>query len=340
MSLLTDTVHVWRSADGLHHLSWDLAESDTVVDVQVLTSGDAAILTRHSDAADGIRASIAGLCPLTRHRFRISDDRGTAVNVAARGMGFEGATNFRDFGGYPTHSGGTVGWGHFYRSGNLSALSATDIDYLSALNIDLVCDFRREDEQRRDPSRLPASGHPPRVLSLPITPGSQASALYGDAASLDGRDAMFSFMVEINREFVRTQSERFAQMFAAILEHQPRGLILHCAAGKDRTGFAAALILAALGVSEELILQDYLLTRHYFDPWRELPRVRAKYSVDHLDDEALLPMLGVDEAYLGAAHAAIAEGYGSMDTYLRQCLGVGDTERRALATRYLESQSR
>lgn len=256
MPLLTETVHVWRSANGMHHLAWDVAAPDGFVDVDVLTAEEPATLIRHSIGEGGACASIAGLCPLTRHRFRVSDDSGTVVDVAARGMGLEGADNFRDFGGYPTLSGRSVGWGHFYRSGNLSALSQAAVDYMARLNIDLVCDFRREDEQRRDPSRLPASDRPPRVLSLPITPGSQASALYSDAASLDGRDAMFAFMVDINSEFVRAQSERFAQMFAAILEQRPRGLIIHCAAGKDRTGFGAALILAALGVSEKLILRD------------------------------------------------------------------------------------
>ena len=337
MSLLTDTVHAWRSADGTHYLAWDVAATDTLVDVEVMTAVQPATVIRHAGDSAPVRASVPGLCPLTRHRFRVSDARGNDITVATRGMGFEGAANFRDFGGYPTESGGIVGWGRFYRSGNLSGLSAADIDHLARLDIDLVCDFRREDEQIRDPSRLPLSGGQPRVLSVPITPGSQSSALYGDAATLDGREAMFAFMVDINREFVYSQSERFAQMFAAILQDRPRSLVIHCAAGKDRTGFGAALILAALGVSETLILRDYLLTRQYFDPWRELPRVRAKYRVDHLDDDALLPMLGVDEAYLNAAFTAIDEGYGSMSEYLNKCLGVGDAERRALASLYLEN---
>lgn len=336
MPLLTDTVHAWRVADGTHYVAWELSESGAAVEVEVLTAREpAAAVRRHLPATGDAHISISGLCPLTRHRFRVSDSRGNGVTVATRGMGFEGAGNFRDFGGYPTRSGRAVGWGHFYRSGNLSALSRVDVEHLARLGIELVCDLRREDEQVSDPSRLPSSGRRPRVLSLPITPGSQASALYGDAASLDGRDAMFAFMVDINREFVHSQSERFAEMFAAILNDRPRSLLVHCAAGKDRTGFGVALILAALGVPEELILRDYLLTRQYFDPQRELPRVRAKYRVDHLDDHALLPMLSVDEAYLRAAFAAIDEGYGSMDAYLEGALGVGSAERRALAALYL-----
>lgn len=335
MSLLTDTVHAWRSANGMHYLAWDLAAPEAVVDVEVLTTDGPVSMAWQPVEAGHARVGIAGLCALTRHRFRVSDHSGNCTVVATRGMGFEGAGNFRDFGGYRTRAGGAVGWGHFYRSGNLSGLSPADVDYLERLGIDLVCDFRREDEQARDPSRLPSSVRQPRVLSLPITPGSQASALYGDASALDGRAAMFQFMVDINREFVHSQSERFAQMFAAILEERPRSLVVHCAAGKDRTGFGVAMILAALGVSEALILRDYLLTRQYFDPWRELPRVRAKYRVDHLDDDALLPMLGVDEAYLKAAFAAINEAHGNVDAYLEKCLGVGDAERRALESLYL-----
>ncbi|MEQ8514050.1 MAG: tyrosine-protein phosphatase, partial [Chromatocurvus sp.] len=158
MSLLTDTVHAWRSADGTHYLTWDLAASDTVVDVEVLTAEQPATVSRPPEEAAGTRACVAGLCPLTRHRFRVSDNRGNGITVSTRGMGFEGADNFRDFGGYPTRSGRTVGWGYFYRSGNLSVLSAADVDYLARLDIALICDFRREDEQVSDPSRLPLSG--------------------------------------------------------------------------------------------------------------------------------------------------------------------------------------
>ena len=336
MPLLTHTVHAWRGPDGKHFLGWEQDASGVAVDVEVLTSSETAALTWHASDAGPARVSIHGLCPETRHRFRVSDDLGNDITVAARGMGLEGARNFRDFGGYPTRSGRKVGWGHFYRSGSLSTLSSGDVKMLARLDIELVCDLRREDEQTRDPSRLPCHERPARVLSLPITPGSQASALYDDARSLDSRNAMFAFMVQINREFVHSQSEHFARMFAAILEERPRSLLVHCAAGKDRTGFAAALILAALGVPEDLILRDYLLTRHYFDPWQELPRVRANYRVDHLVDESLLPMLAVDEAYLRAAFAAIDESHGGMPYYLHKCLGIGGAERRALAALYLE----
>lgn len=335
MTLLTDSVHAWRHADGTHYLAWDVADPETRVDVRVLTAGEPVAIERDAATEAGAHVRIEGLCPLTRHRFRLADDRGNAINLAARGVGLEGAGNFRDFGGYRTQSGRSVGWGHLYRSGNLSRLSGADLEQLARLNIELICDFRREDEQSRDPTRLPGLDRQPRILSLPVTPGSQASALYGDTATLDGREAMFSFMVDINREFVHSQSDRFAEMFSAILDLRPQGLVVHCAAGKDRTGFGAGLVLAALGVPEELILRDYLLTRHYFDPWRELPRVRAKYPVSHLDDEALLPMLSVDEAYLGAAFAAIVEVYGSIDRYLTIRMGVGDAERRALAGLYL-----
>jgi protein-tyrosine phosphatase len=335
VALLTDTVHAWRSADGRHHLSWEVAEAGVEVSVRVLSDPDTPALRETTADAGPARISLPALAPNTRHRFQVSDGLGNDVTVATRGLGFAGTDNFRDFGGYPTHSGKTVAWGRLFRSGALSGLTDEDVARLSELGIALVCDFRRRGEQKREPSRLPGAPHTPRVVSLPMSPGSQASAIYSEIAT-SGREGMIEFMVAINREFALAQHERFAEMFAAILEDRPRGLLIHCAAGKDRTGFAAALILAALGVPQSMILRDYLLTREYYNPWHELPRVRERFGVQGLSEEVLVPMLDVDAAYLGAALGAITDQFGGMDAYLESQLGVGEAERRELAALYLE----
>ena len=102
----------------------------------------------------------------TRHYFRLRDQHGNEALVPERRLGLEGTPNFRDFGGYETEQGSRVKWGKLYRSGQLSALTDSDLELLDALDIDLVCDFRRPDEQESEPSRLP-SRRPPRVASLP-----------------------------------------------------------------------------------------------------------------------------------------------------------------------------
>ncbi|MHA7814834.1 MAG: tyrosine-protein phosphatase [Pseudohaliea sp.] len=335
MPLKPDSVHIWRTPDGHHYLHWETSDPSTAVDVEPLdtAAAGAAEASALPPGSPG-RVRVSGLAAARRHFFRLRDSHGTEVVAPARGLGLPGGVNFRDFGGYRAADGRRVRWGYLFRSGNLSRLTDEAQHMFAGLAIDVVCDFRREDEQASDPSRLPKDT---RRINLAITPGSQGSALYGARHRLTGAGSMAEAMRDINREFVRSQSDRYAALFGHLLEPGNERVLVHCAAGKDRTGFAAALVLFALGVPRETVLHDYLLTRHYFDPVRELSRVREKYDMHHLEDEALLPMLQVDESYLGAALAAIGENYGSVEAYLDKALGVGPAERAALAARYLES---
>jgi len=110
--------------------------------------------------------------------------------------------------------------------------------------------------------------------------------------------------------------------------------LVHCAVGKDRTGFAAAIILLALGVSRETVLFDYMLTRHYLLPGREVDRLSQKYGLN-IEANSILPMLEVYPEYLQAALGAIDEHYPNMEVYLDQHLGVDETARAELRGRYL-----
>ncbi len=331
MPLDPDSVHIWRTPNGHYFLHWETSDPATAVELEPL---DATGAEYHElPAGSPGRVRVSGLPASRRHFFRLRDSHGSEVIAPARGLGLPGAVNFRDFGGYRSADGRRVRWGCLFRSGNLSRLTGAAQAQFRALDIDVVCDFRREDEQTSDPSRLPAGT---RRVNLAITPGSQGSALYDSRHRLTGAEAMAEAMRDINREFVRSQSDRYAHLFGHLLAPENERCLVHCAAGKDRTGFAAAVVLLALGVSRETVLADYLLTRHYFDPTGELERVREKYAMHHLADEALLPMLQVDESYLGAALAAIDEDYGGVEQYLEVALGVGPAERAALAARYLE----
>lgn len=251
--------------------------------------------------------------------------------VNKRRLDMQGTPNFRDFGGYSSSSGQRVKWGYLYRSGQLSLLSAGDVDLLGSLELDLVFDFRRTDEQQQEPSKLPDS-NPPKVLSMPITPGSNAG--FFEQNDTD-KAVMFEFMVDINRDFAEAQTTTYARMFAEILEVDEARLLVHCAAGKDRTGFAAAMILMALGVPRDVVMNDYMLTAEFFSPHQEMDRLRAKYQMD-LEAEAILPMLQVHEDYLSAALTSIDSRYSSVEEYLAEELGVGERERAELRGRYLD----
>lgn len=331
--LKSDAVHVWRDAGGDYHVEWEASHPDMEVSVEPVSGG--AVEARE----DGPGFRVRGLPHGDRHFFVLRDQHGNEVLAGERRLGLQGTPNFRDFGGYHNADGKRVKWGYLFRSGQLSTLSDEDVDLLASLELDLICDFRREEEQASDPSRLPER-RSPRVASLPIIPGSNARFFEEadqNGGKLDfGREAMFDFMVEINRDFAEGQVETYARMFREILALEDARFLVHCAAGKDRTGFAAALVLLALGVPREVVMRDYMLTARYFSPDAEMTRLQSKYGMEHVNSDAVRPMLEVHEDYLSRGLSSIEQNYGSVERYLREALAVGSAELAELRARYLD----
>ena len=329
--LISDAVHIWRESDGDYHIEWQASHPDTRVTVEPLAASGA-VEVHYSENSE--HACLSGLAPASRHYFRLRDQHGTEVLATERKFGMQGTPNFRDFGGYRTADGRQIKWGFLFRSGQLSGLSDQDVDLLASLELDLVCDFRRLEEQQTDPSRLPEQRRP-RIASLPIIPGSNSRFFEEGGDQLADRDAMFNFMVEINRDFAEAQTATYARMFSEILELDDARFLVHCAAGKDRTGFAVALIQLALGVPRDVVMRDYMLTGHFFDPLREIGRLKVKYQLEQMDTESIMPMLEVHEDYLTRALQVIDQQYASVEAYLEEALGVGPAELARLRDRYL-----
>lgn len=256
-----------------------------------------------------------------------------AVRVdAKRHLGLSGSPNFRDAGGYVC-DGGVMAWGRVFRSGHLAALSESDQERLATLKLNMVVDLRRTDEREMEPSWLPDAV---TVVSANITPGSQSSAIYANPSALDGAKHMYDFMCDINREFVESQTDVFKDVFAQLLSSDAQRVLFHCSAGKDRTGFAVAVLQLALGVARSNIEQDYLLSRHYYLPEAQIARVRQKYPVAHLSDADLRPMMQTELDYLHAGLSAMARSHGDADRYLTEGLGLGEQERRELRRRFVD----
>lgn len=252
---------------------------------------------------------------------------------ARRYLDFEGTPNFRDYGGYQTQDGRTIKWRQLFRSGQLSTLSDRDLDSFTALGIRLVFDFRRSEESRADPSMFPEDSRP-IVVELPINPGSTVNFFEALAGGQVSAEEMAEFMRSINREFVLERADVYREMFQHLLDHDQGASLVHCAAGKDRTGFAVAMMLASLGVSRETILADYMLTARYFNIDNEIQRISQKYHWPG-DANAIRPMLEAREDYLQSAFAAIDERYSSIEDYLSDVLGLGVAERDHLRNQYL-----
>ena len=176
-----------------------------------------------------------------RHYFYLESACGESLVLAERQLSLEGTPNFRDLGGYETTSGARLRWGKLYRSGKLSELTDEDKHRVHRLGLTLICDFRQMLEQELQPTVLHADSlH--QLVSLPVTPGSRSSFMESLHRGVLQVDDAHGFMQEINRDFVSNQMPQYAEMFQLLLtEDEP--ILIHCASGKDRTGFGSALIL-------------------------------------------------------------------------------------------------
>lgn len=254
--------------------------------------------------------------------------------LLSRQIPLEGSSNCRDLGGYIGADHKTVRWRRLLRSGHWSDLSPADLSYISDIDIALLCDFRSEEEQRRQPPKLPKQLNI-NVMSLPIKPGSSKSFLdqFNERLSKGTEQDAHQIMCEVNRELVLKHSAQYQRMFELILQQKEGAMVINCTAGKDRTGLGAALILLALGVSEKTVVQDYLktqiFTKNHNRKWAE------RYIKDHGISEILIKsMLTVRPEYIESAFTAIREQHDTVENYIMY-LGVDQNASQELRARFL-----
>jgi protein-tyrosine phosphatase len=242
----------------------------------------------------------------------------------ARHFNLAGASNFRDLGGYPGKDGRAVRWRQIFRSNHLGHLTEADVDVLRGLGLKSAFDLRGKDERAAAVCAFDAIA----VHSLPIEPTVVAALrtrLAGRPLSpTDGLEVMR----DSYRDYVRHNTPRFRALFAHLMEDRAP-LVIHCTAGKDRTGFACALILHTLGVSDDLIAEDYLLTNQFYR--------RDPSASSDLPEDVRQVLGSVEVSFLAAAFDAIRADYGDLQGYLSDGLGLGAGERARLQARYLES---
>jgi protein-tyrosine phosphatase len=243
----------------------------------------------------------------------------------ARHLNLSGASNFRDLGGYPTKDWRTVRWRQIFRSNHLGHLTGDDAAIVRALGVKSAFDFRGTAERAEALCGLPEI----TVHSLPVEPTVVAAlrAIAATGTPLSTNHAA-DVMRDSYRSYVQQNTPRYRTLFAHLLQDSAP-LVIHCTAGKDRTGFACALILHTLGVSEDVISEDYLLTNRFYR--------RDPNSGSDLPDDVKQVLGSVQTSFLGAAFEAIDADYGDLETYLLKGLGVGAAERAALTARYLQS---
>jgi len=259
-----------------------------------------------------------------------------------RHIALTGQPNFRDLGGYATTDGRHVKWRAVYRSGELSQLSEDDVGKLGALGIKSVVDLRSPEEvSARGEGRLPPGA---RLVPLPIASSDLFAKLIPMFLKGDFSQVPPDLLDRVNRMLVRDFTAQYAGLLAALSDPTNRPLVFHCTQGKDRAGFGAAMVLSALGVPWDTVVEDYLLSNHFRkeenDKMLEMIR-RFASSLGGPDGEEIAfsrveGLLYVKEQSLQAAHAEIIERHGSVAAFLTEGLGCSQAELEHLRDELLE----
>ena len=233
--------------------------------------------------------------PTRRHYYTLLFNDKYRVRVATRNVNVPGVQNFRDLGGYPVYARHKqVRWGVLYRSAQIDLTQPATLDKLNNLGIRTLIDLRDTAEYPRTTDSLPGQ---PRVVHIPIHAGNLADILAGiDRESIQS-DTVYRIVERINRHIVAVHASDFRRMFDTLLDEDNYPAVICCTTGKGRTGIAAALILSALGVNEDDIMDDYRLSNRYFD-------IPAKDEVERT--------------------------YGSVDDYLHRAIGLEKEELKQL----------
>lgn len=248
------------------------------------------------------------------------------VDDSRRLVTFESVHNFRDLGGYELGDGRTIGWGRLFRADGLYRLTDDDLDIMDAIGIRTVIDLRSSGEVD-DHGRYPVEKHPVAFHHLPII---DATWMQDEIpAFTDDERGGIDFLVWAYRDMLAKGADRFAHAIRLLTLPQAAPAVFHCAAGKDRTGIMAALILAGLGVDEDVVAADYGLTA------AAMERMRAWVLKNHPE---MAGQMGETPSFMLAARPEairqimldLRTEHGSVRDYL-SAIGVGTASLEALA---------
>ncbi|MBV8188550.1 MAG: tyrosine-protein phosphatase [Alphaproteobacteria bacterium] len=238
----------------------------------------------------------------------------------------EGGSNFRDLGGYRTSSGQTVRRGAVFRSAHLGGLTDQDRAALARLGVRTIVDLRGVNEAAETPHAV--EGIECRIVGAHIEP--QMGDKIRNAID-DGRATphlMMQFLQDHYRDYPRRCAPGFRTLFTTLSDGAHRPLVFHCTAGKDRTGFASALLLTLLGVPWETVVEDYLHTNQVWTGHV------GRYPELDLDTRAAI--IEARQPYLEAAFEVVHAEHGGPEGFAERALGLDEMSRERLRAELLE----
>lgn len=244
-----------------------------------------------------------------------------------------GTNNTRDLGGYTNMDNKVIKNNIIFRSDKLSELTKDDIKTIQNLGIKTIIDFRSFKEKEQEPNIIPNNM---MYIEMPINADKNIREDINNIVSGEFNKDIGKYLIEANEDFVNKHSHIFSGFLRIVLNSE-EPLLFHCTAGKDRTGFAAYLILHILGVSDKLKLEDYLMTniciKESLD--KQIVHCSKLLKIDENKANMLRPLLIVSEDYINKALETINKKYGNIDNYIKNILNIDDSMITAFRKRMI-----
>ncbi|MCH9674103.1 MAG: tyrosine-protein phosphatase [Gammaproteobacteria bacterium] len=238
----------------------------------------------------------------------------------------DGPTNFRDLGGYRTNDGRRLKYGRVFRADALSKMTARDNAKLVELGVRAIFDLRYTAEREREATAIDAGSNVAiHAVGLAVRP--DPSFLDSFEVDVTDRESARTHLLTSYAQYPHLYTDAVARVVSFILEYEGQA-VFHCTAGKDRTGFVAAMLLSALDVPRETIYEDYLHTNNFWDSSDRVP--------DHVPWEVIEPLYTAHREYLATTFDEIDMHFGSVENYLEKEIKLSASDRRRLHENLLE----
>ena len=263
--------------------------------------------------------------PSQRYYYLMVFNNKYRIKVATRNINIPGIQNFRDLGGYESaDTGKSLRWGMIYRSAQIDSIPPCSRQELKNMGIRTIIDLRSESERHNYPQ---LHDNKFKIVHIPILTGNMEKILQGIREEKIKTDTIYRLVERMNRELVTNYQKEFKELFTILLDRSNYPVVIHCTSGKGRTGIVSALLLAALGVNEDVIMEDYRLSNDYFN----IPKAsKYAYKLPINSQEAITTIYSAKEDFLNAAKEQIEAEYGSVQTYLKKGIGLSTEDLKQL----------
>lgn len=333
-------VKITRINDNKINISWKSGKEPKQVKIYWNKTPEINGIEEYITTVEGKNTAVFNDPDTTRRNYFILKAEGYTSEIIAEVLiPFKGTSNFRDIGGYKTKDGRRVKWNIFYRSDELAGLMEEDMEYLKSLGIKTILDYRSKGEVNAKPDPLIEGVENINISGIKSFDNSDVNfdmfSLMKESKNLKALGNLEDLLKKCYLEMV-FDNKAFKKLMEYIEYPDKMPIVQHCTAGKDRTGVGSALILLALGVPEETVIEDYLLTNVYRSNMNEsLFKSLGNLLTDEDSKEIFKVFMEVRKEYIESALNAIKERYGSIDEYLEKEYGFNKEKRTRLQQNYL-----